>query len=191
MRTESPAIAPFLRSETQARMLAELLLSPIEFTLSELATTTGAPLPTIQREIERLDCAGIITSRKVGRTRLVKANEGYPLYDPLAKIIAATHGPATLIDKTFAPLSGVEGIVIFGSWAARMAGVKGPFPRDVDVILIGDVNRLDAYDAAGDLAKRVGREINVTIISPKRWQGGEDGFIQDVKSNPMIEMVTS
>ena len=189
MRNESPAIAPFLRSDAQSRILAELLLSPNEFTMSELARTTGAPLPTIQREIERLDLAGIVISRKVGRTRLVKADEEYPLYDPLAKIIAATHGPATLITKTFSPLTGVDKILIFGSWAARMAGVKGPFPRDVDVMLIGDVNRLDAYDAAGGLAKRIGREINVMIVSPQRWSDGNDGFIQNVKSNPIIETV--
>lgn len=191
MRSESPAIAPFLRSETQARMLAELLLSPTEFTMSELAQATDAQLPTIQREVERLDRAQIITSRKVGRSRLVRANQDYPLYDPLAKIIAATHGPAGLVDKTFSTLSGVREIIIFGSWAARMAGIKGPFPRDVDVILVGDVNRLDAYDAAGNLSNRIGREINVTIVSSQRWHDVDDGFIQNVKSNPMIAMVKS
>lgn len=187
MRNDAPPIAPFLRSDSQARILAEVLLREGEHTLSEIGNRASVALPTVQREVDRLSAAGIFTTRKVGRNRVVTANTDYPLYDPLAQIVAATYGPGALVQDTLATLDGAKTVVMFGSWAARMAGHGGQFPGDVDVAVIGDVDRVDAYMMADDLTRKVGRPVNVTLLSEERWLREGDGLVRDIKNKPYVE----
>jgi DNA-binding transcriptional ArsR family regulator len=189
MRSDGPAVAPFLRSDNQSRILAEILLAERERTLSEIAAATLVPLPTVQREIDRLARAGIIKARKQGRNRLVEPNGNYALIAPLTQIIAATYGPTPIIQEAFGTMDGLEQLIVFGSWASRLSGVHGPFPGDVDVLLVGrDLSQLDAYRRAEAARTRVGRDVNPTVVSPERWSAAEDGFVREVKSQPYVEL---
>ncbi|MDR0626310.1 MAG: winged helix-turn-helix domain-containing protein [Bifidobacteriaceae bacterium] len=189
MKTSRPEIAPYLRSDALGRILAAILLagSPDQ-PLSVVAEASNTPLSTVQREVDRLVGAGVVTARKLGPARLVSANERYPLLGPLRQIIAATYGPARAVADAFEGLAGLERLVLFGSWAARMAGVPGPFPADVDVLVVGSATQLDAIGRAIDAGERIGREVNASVVSPQRWAAASDGFVADVKSKPFIEL---
>ena len=66
-KTPAPSLLPILRSRQQGDILALLLGDPgLELSLTEIARQTGAPHPSVFREIERADQAGLVTSRKVG-----------------------------------------------------------------------------------------------------------------------------
>jgi DNA-binding transcriptional ArsR family regulator len=189
MRSDIPAVAPFLRSDNQRRILAEILLADRELTLSEVAHATQVPAPTVQREVDRLAEAGIIAARKQGRNRLVSANDSYPLMAPLVQIITATYGTTPVIRDVFSGLVGLDHLIVFGSWASRLSGIHGRFPGDVDVLLVGaDVSHLDAYRRAEAARARIGREVNPPVVSPARWQSADDGFIREIKSQPYVEL---
>ena len=80
-RRPSPSLLPILRSQQQGEILALLLADPdLELSLTEIAKRTGAPHPSVHREIERAEQAGLVTSRKVGNTRLVRADTTSPYY---------------------------------------------------------------------------------------------------------------
>ena len=56
-------------------MLTLLLLHPDQdYSVTELAQRINVPLTTLHREIDRLEAAGLIQSRPVGRSRLLRAN---------------------------------------------------------------------------------------------------------------------
>ncbi len=64
-RTASPSLLPVLRSQQQGEILALLLGDPdLEVSLTEIARRTGAPHPSVHREVERAERAGLVTSRK-------------------------------------------------------------------------------------------------------------------------------
>ena len=70
---------PILRSQQQGEILALLLGDPdLELSLTEIAERTGTPYPSVHREIERAEQAGLATTRKVGNTRLVQADTAGP-----------------------------------------------------------------------------------------------------------------
>ncbi|MDR1851761.1 MAG: hypothetical protein LBR21_03815 [Propionibacteriaceae bacterium] len=189
MQVRPSELAPFMRSDAQARILAVVLLSDHgDLSLSQVAAKSGVPLTTVQREIARLSKGGIVSTRKLGQIRLVSANEHYPLLAPLSQIIAATYGPLQAVTDTFAGLPGMEKLFIFGSWAARISGTPGPFPADIDVLVVGSTSQLDAIERAIDASELVGREVNATVVSPERWEDGTDGFIADIKSKPTLEL---
>lgn len=189
MRNEAPAIAPFIRSDALGRLLSVILVGEREeLSLSEVAAGAQVPLTTVQREVDRLAAAGVVETRKLGPARLVRANEEYPLLSPLRQIIAAAFGPIPVIQEAFQGLPGLERLIIFGSWAARINGAQGRFPGDVDVLVVGTGSRLEAIECALDASERVGREVNVTVVRPERWNGVGDGFIADIKSKDHLEL---
>ncbi|MCU0271098.1 MAG: hypothetical protein MUF83_20990, partial [Acidimicrobiales bacterium] len=74
MKVSAPSLAPMLRSDTQGRLLARILADPArEHNLTELVEWTGSSMPTVSREVDRAERAGIVRSRKTGPTRLVRA----------------------------------------------------------------------------------------------------------------------
>ena len=188
MRSVPPAVAPFFRSDAQGRILAAVLLDGAERPLSEVASVADTPLTTVQRELGRLETAGVVTSRKVGPARLVTPNPAYPLREPLTQIVAATYGPSQAVREAFADLDGVAQLIIFGSWAARICGQPGRFPGDVDVLVVGSASRLAAIDCAITASERIGREVNVTVVTAQRWTEASDGFIADIKSKPYLTL---
>ncbi len=125
MRSEAPALLPIFRTRAPGEILALGLQDPEqEWTISELARATGAPLTSTRSEIARLESGDPISSRKVGRTRLVHANAGNPVTAPLSQVVMLTFGPQPVIANEFAHL-GARRVLIFGSWAARLLGKPG------------------------------------------------------------------
>ena len=169
-------------------MLAWLLLHPdAEYTLTELATRLGVPLTTLQREVQRLVEAGILQDRTVGRARLVRANLTHPVAAPLAQVLQATFGPQTVIGQEFEAL-GADSVLIYGSWAARYHGTPGLPPHDVDVLVVGAVDRADVYDAADRAQARLGMQVNPVIRAPEQWAGDADSLVVQIKASPTLDV---
>jgi DNA-binding transcriptional ArsR family regulator len=111
MRSNGPPLLPILRSQNQARLLAELLLDPSrEASLSELGRRLSVPVSTLHLEVERLVNAGILAERTDGRNRLLRANTDSRLFAPLAELLSITYGPAAVITEEFGDLDGVRAV---------------------------------------------------------------------------------
>jgi DNA-binding transcriptional ArsR family regulator len=83
-----------LRSQQQGEILSLLLGDPDrELSLTEISHLTGAPHPSVHREVLRAEQTGLVTSRKVGNTRLVRAQTDSPYYAGLADVLTKAFGP--------------------------------------------------------------------------------------------------
>ncbi len=192
MRSVAPPLLPILRSRTQGELLAALLLDPArEWTVTELSEHLGIPLTTTQSELARLEAGGLLRSRKVGRSRLVRPDTGNPVVAPLAHIIMFTFGPRAVIAEEFADVP-ADKVLIFGSWAARLSGEPGPPPGHIDVLVIGDRALRDATYAAAERAeKRLGRPVNPVLRSSRAWQGSTtDPLLDEVRRRPIVEVTS-
>ncbi|WP_334143535.1 winged helix-turn-helix domain-containing protein [Rhabdothermincola sp.] len=179
-----------LRSETQGRLLARILADPAkEYNLTELVEWTGSSMPTVSREVDRAEQAGIVTSRKVGPTRLVRANPDHPLYPAVRQLILGTYGPPAVIAETFADLAGAEAVVLFGSWAARFLGRPGRAPNDIDVLVIGEVDLDAMHDAADAAEHQIGLPVQVTARTRQAWLDADESFIREVRSRPIVPVL--
>lgn len=184
MRSDGPALLPVFRSQHQAELLMWLMLHPEqEFSVSDLAARLGVPLSTLHREVVRLDEAHLIASRSQGRNRLVRANTGHPAAPALTQLLELTFGPKVVIGEEFA-IGGAQAVIIFGSWAARYAGVPGPPPRDIDVLVIGSVDRADLYEAADRAQARLGLQVNPVARTPKQWDEPADPLVAQIQVSP-------
>jgi hypothetical protein len=190
MQAPPPALLPLLRSRLQADLLTLVLLAPgREWSLTELAGRTGASVSSAQREMARAQDAGVVSSRRVGNTRLVTAADS-PLTGPLTELLLRSFGPRQVLAEELAGQPGIEEAFLFGSWAARYSGQPGPPPVDMDVLVIGNPDRDDLDEAAQRAGSRLAREVNVTIRSPEWWRDGGDGFHAEVSRRPLIPLLT-
>jgi DNA-binding transcriptional ArsR family regulator len=141
-------LLPLFRSEHQLHLLGELFVYAGEArSISELAGATGIPQATVSREVARLEEAGLLKSVQRGRLRLVEADDQLPYYNELRALLVKTMGPAALLKHELSGVPGIEEAFVYGSWAARYHGERGPAPRDIDVVVIGEPD-LDALYAA-------------------------------------------
>lgn len=159
MRTEAPLLAPVFRSDGQARLLAEFLLTGDELSLTDLSERSDLAYATVHREAERLLDAGILQEKQVGRSRLVSANSDSPLVDPLRQILLVSTGPKVLLTEALRHVEGITSAFIYGSFAARMTGV----PRRLEAVPVDD-DRAESFlvlarDTLIDVAHAVGEAL--------------------------------
>jgi hypothetical protein len=191
VRRETGSIAPIFRTDTQARLLACLFLRPqVPWTLASLARELGLSPSTLHSEVQRLEDTELVSVTQVGRSRILHPNAAHPLARPLTEILEYVYGPRVVIAEEFSVIPGVMRLVIFGSWAARHAGVSGHVPRDIDVLVVGDADRSAVYAAADRAQARIGLPVNPVLASNRRWEASADGLIRQIKSSPMIDLTS-
>lgn len=174
-----------------------LLLNPeLELSQTELAERVDSSLTSVIDEVRRLERAGLLASRSVGRTRLVRAGAS-GLVGPLTELITRAFGPAQIVGEEFAPVvadGGIAELRLFGSWAARYLGEPGADPADIDVLVVVEDAGMDRgaiYAAADRAATRLGRPVNPTVITHRRWRArgsGEDQFVDEIAGRPLVEL---
>jgi DNA-binding transcriptional ArsR family regulator len=186
----SPSLLPILRSKQQARILTLLLGDPdLELSLTDLSRRTSAPQPSVHREIERAEAAGLIRSRRVGNTRLVRANTESSYYSGLADVLTKAFGVPRVITDALRAVDGIERAFLFGSWAARFRGVAGTRPvGDIDLLILGRPDREKLYAVLHAVGERLGRPVQPTIREAGWLENGRGSFHDTVASRPLVEL---
>lgn len=186
MRSEPPALLPIFRSQHQAELLTWLMLHPNqEYSVTNLAKQLKVPLSTLHGEVVRLVESGLIDSRTLGRNRMLRANMAHPASDPLRRLLEVSFGPSVVIGEEFGSV-GADEVMIFGSWAARNSGEAGPPPNDVDVLVVGGVERAAAYRAADAAGVRLGLEVNVVLRTEEQWADASDPLTAQIRERPYL-----
>jgi DNA-binding transcriptional ArsR family regulator len=189
-RRPAPSLLPILRSQQQGEILALLLGDPDrELSLTEISRLTGAPHPSVYREVQRAEQTGLVTTRKVGNTRLVRAQTDSPYYAGLADVLTKAFGVPAVMVKTLQNVSGIEDAYIYGSWAARHDGQPGTRPvGDIDVLVLGQPDRDQLYEAVSAAEQHLGRPVQATVRDPEWLESGSGSFYDNVTSRPMLKL---
>jgi hypothetical protein len=103
-------------------------------------------------------------------------------------LLTLSFGPHFVIGEEFRSLDAIA-VAIYSSWAARYQGIAGGAPRDVDVLVIGDVPRRDLYEAAERAEERLRLPVNPVPCSPARWFAASDPLIQQIRSAPVVWVI--
>jgi predicted nucleotidyltransferase len=176
---------PLFRSPEQERLLAELFVfADRPISLSELASRAGTSMGGTHKEVERLESAGLVRSTTAGRSRLIEANPSSPVYVELRGLLLKTVGPEPLLRSALADVGGIERSFIYGSWADP----SERSPADIDLLVIGEPDVGEIYDAASAVEAEIGRPVNVTVRSAAEWAEADGAFERAVRSGPRIDL---
>lgn len=182
-------VLPVFRSDAQRKLMAYLFVNGQggESSLTKLSQELDLPISSVQREVQLLDAAGIVASRRVGNMRLVRANEESPLYRDLRALLIKAYGPAATIVSELSAIAGIERAYIFGSWARRYAGEPGPPPNDIDLLIVGEPDLESVYRAARNAESTLAVDVNPIVVTPEEFED-PTGLVKRVRANELLPL---
>ncbi len=191
MRSPAPALAPLFRSTQQLLILGYLFVTADgPRSMAEIAEATGAPHSTAAREIKRLVEHDVLISQRRGTASLVEPNWALPWAVDLSHLLAKTIGPLGVLAEE---LQGYRSLIshafVYGSWAERFEGTPGAFPRDIDVLIVGELSLSESFDVARRVESRLrgGVEVNTTVASDDDWLlRSENSFLGTLVDRPLV-----
>lgn len=184
-----PTILPLFRSEVQFRVLGELYTAPgVVLAVGELAARIGHARPTVSHEVAWLVEAGLLESRREGNRTLVWAALDTVFSDDLRSLLAKAYGPLAAIRERFSDLP-VTFVAVFGSWAERWAGIPGPPPNDIELLVVGDATYEQVWEAAADLSAQLGVEVNPVLRTVAAWMADDSPFAAELRNRPLVPAI--
>jgi hypothetical protein len=149
-------------SRTLARLLTVFLTRPeTPFYQKELAEGAGTGLYGVQRELARLEKAGLVVRTPHGDQVYYRANCGHPAFEDLKRVILKTLGLGDALRAALAPLAD----------RVRVAFVYGSLARsDIDLLLVGDLSLREASAVLGPAGWDLGREFHATVYPPEEFR---------------------
>ncbi|MEN8234719.1 MAG: helix-turn-helix domain-containing protein [Actinomycetota bacterium] len=187
-RSSGSPLLPLFRSKALVAILEQLYVvgAGEDRSISDIARSADLPYTTTQREINRLMNAGLVTTRAVGRSRLVTVARDHAATQPIRTLMMLTVGPRHRIARAIDGLDGVHRAFIHGSWADRYLGNWGEPPADIDVLVIGGVDQQELYDRLQPVEMALGIQVNPIVVSLQDWEAADSGFLKSVAAGPLI-----
>jgi len=163
----SISLATALFTRTQQQLLSLLFGQPQRsFYLRELIESAGIGRGTVQRELEKMTAAELISVKKIGNQKHYQANPQCPIYEEISNIVRKTFGIVDVIRHALLPIDeDIDYAFVYGSIAKGTEKAKS----DIDLMLIGNkLNYSDAMDLLIPVEGKLGRPVNPSIYTAKQ-----------------------
>jgi predicted nucleotidyltransferase len=180
------SIAHAILSESQVRLWPWLFGHPNQaFHLNELKRLTGLGSASLQRELNRLVIAGLVTSETFGNLRLFKADSRSLIFSELVGITKKLLGVSTELFRALEPhQERLHWVAIYGS----VAKAEDTSTSDIDVMLVGNKLRLSEVLNWLDPAEQaLKRKINPTLYTEAEFVkrlNEQDSFVNKITKQP-------
>ena len=185
------SVADALFTKGQQRVLAVLFgNSGRTFYATEVIALASTGSGAVQRELVKLERAGLVTVTRVGNQKHYQANRSASVFAPLRELVLRTSGLADIVRAALAPLAPeIRAAFVYGSTAKREDNATS----DVDVMIVSEtLSYADVFAALERASKRLGRPVNPTLYSKaelaKRIRE-KRSFIAGVLARPKIWLI--
>ncbi len=168
MMRKKTNISDALFSKVRQRVLGLLYGQPdSDFHTNEIIRLTDSGTGVVQRELESLTAAGLVTVKQVGNQKRYQANRATPLFVELHSIVLKTFGLADIMRRVLKPFARqIDIAFIYGSIAKQ----EDTADSDVDLMLIGkNLTYADVFQLLAKAETQLGRKINPTFYTPGEW----------------------
>lgn len=147
-------IETLISSKTRIKLLLKFFLNSNNISyLRSLENEFGESSNAIRLELNRLEEAGMLSTHFEGNKKMYKANTKHPLFNEVHNILLKTIGIDQIIEKVIDRLGDVEKVFLVGDFAR---GIDSPV---IDLLLIGDVNKIYLTELAEKVEKMIKRKI--------------------------------
>ncbi len=188
MSTLYYSLSNALFPQVRQRVLGLLYAKPdSSFHTNEIIRLTDSGRGAVQRELENLAGAGLITFRAIGNQKHYQANSVSPLFGELRSIVLKTFGLADVLREAMLPIaSHIYLAFIYGSIAKK----EDTATSDIDLMLIcDDLTYADVFILLEKAEVKLGRIINPTFYSPIDWfkkYQADNNFVTQIIKQPKI-----
>jgi predicted nucleotidyltransferase len=148
----------------QQRVLAVLFGNPTRsFFASEVIRSAASGSGAVQRELARLESAGLVTVERLGRQKHYRANAAAAVFDELRSLVLKTSGLADQLRAALAPRAAdIRAAFVFGSVAKQQDTASS----DIDLLVISDQFAYgELFGMLEPTSAKLGRAVNPTLYS--------------------------
>jgi predicted nucleotidyltransferase len=188
MMHSSNGLAAALFSKVQLRVLGLLFGQPERrFYSAEIIRLAGVGTGAVQRELQKLSRAGIISVEIAGNRKLYRANAASPIFQELQRLILKTVG---LIEPLAGALrkfrNSIKIAFVYGSVAKGADTAKS----DVDLMIVGnDLGYSEIFSALQKAEKVLSRPVNPTLMTAAEWSkrhADKNSFASKIAQQPKL-----
>jgi hypothetical protein len=174
-------------SKTRVKLLHLFLNNPNRaFYVREITRKIDEQINSVRRELANMLSIGIIQSDSSNNRLYYEVNQAYQHYEPLRAIFGdasstavAAESPSSDWSKRLKPLGDVRLALLAGQL------VRGS-QTDVDVLLVGSLNKTQAKKFIKEMEDEEGKSLNYTIMSYEDFYyrlSIKDRFVTDIINN--------
>jgi predicted nucleotidyltransferase len=184
-------VADALFTKVQQRVLAVLFGNPgRSFYANEVITLAGSGTGAVQRELMRLESAGLATVTRVGRQKHYQANAAAPVFEELRGLVLKTSGLAAVLQAALKPLAGrIAAAFVFGSVAKGSDTARS----DIDLMVLSEsLSYADLFATLESATQQLGRTVNPVVYSRKEFDKRmrlDNAYLKRVISQPKIWVI--
>lgn len=185
------SVADALFSGLQQRLLAVLFGQPDRsFYGNELLRLTGTGRGALQRELEKLVSADLVTVTPIGNQKHYQANAAAPIFAELRGIVMKTLGLADVLRTALnAVADRIELAFVFGS----VAKGTDTATSDIDLMVVTEtLTYADLFEGLAAAEQVLGRKVNPTLYTSAALAEKvrtENNFVLRVLSQPKIFLI--
>lgn len=161
-------ILDFLFTSTQQRLLRILFGQPdCSFYANELISLAGTGTGAVQRELTRMEKAGLVSTRRIGNQKHYQANPTCPIFAELRAIVRKTLGITDVLRTALQPVwDRIDFAFVYGSVAEGTERANS----DVDLMVIGaSLSNVDLLRALEPAQRELGRTVNPTLYTSEEF----------------------
>ena len=171
-------------------MLALIYGRPDEsFYARQISRMTRISPGAVQRELEQLLEAGLITRSQLGNQVFYQSNSASPVFAEIRSLVTKTVGVVASLQAALDPLSEqIRVAFIYGSVARQGETATS----DIDLMIIGNVDFDEVVGIASKMQTKLGREINPTTYSPREFRAkisSGNHFLASVLREPKLFLI--
>lgn len=185
------ALADALFTKSQQRVLGVVFGNPARtFYANEIIARAGSGNGAVQRELAKLEGAGLVRVTRVGNQKHYQANADASVFSALHELVLKTSGLADVLRESLAPIrGGIKAAFVFGS-IAKGQDTAG---SDIDLMVVSDeVAYADLFNVIEGASLRLGRSVNPTVYSVSELEKRlreRKSFVVRVLKQPKIWLV--
>ncbi|MGH7318299.1 MAG: nucleotidyltransferase domain-containing protein [Candidatus Rokuibacteriota bacterium] len=178
-------------AKVQQRVLGVLFGNPgRSFYANEVIGLARSGTGAVQRELARLEGAGLVTAKRIGKQKHYQANSTSPVFQELRALVLKTSGLADVLREAVAPVSGrIRAAFVYGS----IAKGEDTAASDIDLMVIGEgLTYADLFGALEKASAQLGRKVAPTIYSRKelaRRVREDNAFVTRVLEQPKLWLI--
>jgi predicted nucleotidyltransferase len=193
MGTNTNGLSRALFTKTQQRVLGLLFGNPDRsYYAKELVRLAGSGTGAVQRELEKLTKAGLLSVKKIGNQKHYQANRNSPIFDELHRITVKTFGVADVLRRGLDPVSDrIQVALIFGS----VASGTDTADSDIDILIVsGSLSHPDLFGIFAEAEQELGRSVSPAIYSPEEFRSkleSDNAFFARLLKQPVIFLIGS
>jgi DNA-binding transcriptional ArsR family regulator len=164
-------LSSLIASKTRINILMRLFLNPKEQVyLRELANELSISPSQASGELQQLRDAGFLKSSKSGRQINYHANTEHPLFPELQSMVRKSLGMDKILESIIERLGNLNRAFLIDDYA------QGKDSGLIDLVLIGDIDRINLGDLVTKTEKYIGRKIRTLVLSTKEYKEKKNIF---------------